>query len=77
MAEPNAVRKMIATVRPPPAGIATMPARRCAAHCGHERSSSEHRGHWSTGPNVVAALIFCWAALGMPTGKRLAFLAGT
>ena len=24
------------------------------------------------GPNVVAALIFCWAVLGMPAGKRLA-----
>ena len=24
------------------------------------------------GPKVVAALIFCWATLGMPTGKRLA-----
>ena len=24
------------------------------------------------GPKVVAALIFCWAALGMPAGKRLA-----
>jgi integrase-like protein len=24
------------------------------------------------GPRVVAALIFCWATLGMPTGKRLA-----
>ncbi len=24
------------------------------------------------GPKVVAALIFCWAVLGMPTGKRLA-----
>jgi hypothetical protein len=24
------------------------------------------------GPKVIAALIFCWAVLGMPTGKRLA-----
>ena len=24
------------------------------------------------GPNVIAALIFCWAVLGMPAGKRLA-----
>ena len=24
------------------------------------------------GPKVVAALIFCWAVLGMPAGKRLA-----
>ena len=24
------------------------------------------------GPKVVAALVFCWATLGMPTGKRLA-----
>lgn len=24
------------------------------------------------GPNIVAALIFCWAVLGMPAGKRLA-----
>ena len=24
------------------------------------------------GPRVVAALIFCWAVLGMPAGKRLA-----
>ncbi len=25
-----------------------------------------------SGPNVVAALVFCWAVLGMPAGKRLA-----
>src|SRR5271157_2159513 len=24
------------------------------------------------GPKVIAALIFCWAVLGMPAGKRLA-----
>jgi hypothetical protein len=24
------------------------------------------------GPNVIAALVFCWAVLGMPAGKRLA-----
>ena len=24
------------------------------------------------GPDVVAALVFCWAVLGMPAGKRLA-----
>ncbi|HEX7322586.1 MAG TPA: DDE-type integrase/transposase/recombinase [Mycobacterium sp.] len=28
------------------------------------------------GPNVVAALIFCWAVLGMPAGKRLAPILG-
>ena len=28
------------------------------------------------GPKVIAALVFCWAILGMPAGKRLApFLA--
>lgn len=28
------------------------------------------------GPNVIAALIFCWAVLGMPAGKRLAPVLG-
>jgi hypothetical protein len=28
------------------------------------------------GPKVVAALVFCWATLGMPTGKRLAPMLG-
>ena len=28
------------------------------------------------GPKVVAALVFCWATLGMPTGKRLAPMSG-
>ncbi|WP_174705567.1 integrase catalytic domain-containing protein [Rhodococcus koreensis] len=28
------------------------------------------------GPNIIAALIFCWAVLGMPAGKRLAPILG-
>jgi len=28
------------------------------------------------GPNVIAALVFCWAVLGMPAGKRLAPVLG-
>ncbi len=28
------------------------------------------------GPKVIAALIFCWAVLGMPAGKRLAPMLG-
>ena len=28
------------------------------------------------GPNVIAALVFCWAVLGMPAGKRLAPILG-
>jgi len=28
------------------------------------------------GPNVIAALVFCWAVLGMPAGKRLAPMLG-
>nr|WP_236054803.1 transposase family protein [Mycobacterium sp. SM1] len=28
------------------------------------------------GPNVIAALVFCWAVLGMPAGKRLAPIPG-
>lgn len=28
------------------------------------------------GPNVIAALTFCWAVLGMPAGKRLAPMLG-
>jgi len=30
------------------------------------------RGSRSAGPEVIAALAFCWAVLGAPTGKRLA-----
>lgn len=35
-----------------------------------------HRRPPKYGPNVVEALIFCWAVLGMPAGKRLAPMLG-
>ena len=50
--------------RPRPQGI--------AGSVDSEGGPSANRAPTDVGPNVVAALMFCWAVLGCPAGKRLA-----
>jgi len=50
-------------------------ARPCAGRNGRRSSRPETRPP-KYGPKIVAALTFCWKALDMPTGKRLAPMLG-
>ena len=49
-----------------------MRARRCGRVAATGGASAERPRPPKYGPNVIAALMFCWAVLGMPAGKRLA-----
>lgn len=92
MAERKAVTKTIATryKRADKAGKARILDERCATtgwHRDHARKAlrcalgprvvrRRTLRPPKYGPNVVAALVFCWAVLGMPAGKRLAPMLG-
>ena len=62
---------------PTPVGTETMPAKRSRRRCS-PRSVAPRRSPRPPvyGPNVIAALTFCWLVLGMPAGKRLAPMLG-
>ena len=92
MTERKAVTKTIATRykhadRTGKAGSSTSCARPTGWHRDHARKAL--RGALGPrvvrrrtprppryGPNVIAALVFCWAVLGTPAGKRLAPMLG-